>query len=119
MQNLRAFQNDKLSILVAVDMVSEGYDVQSVDCIVLARSTDSEVKFLQQIGRGLRRDSKNPNKIITILDLALNLRRRWQRLASYSTTDRKNRQDRMSDDEVLKMIFDFWDVDNFCGANIA
>ncbi len=42
--------------------------------VVLARATESEIVFAQQMGRGLRRDVTDPNKEIAVLDLALNLR---------------------------------------------
>jgi superfamily II DNA or RNA helicase len=51
-----------------------------VDLVVLARVTDSEIVFAQQMGRGLRKDTSDPLKEVTLLDLALNLRRRWKRL---------------------------------------
>ena len=69
-----------IEVLVNVNAISEGYDLPSIDCVVLARTTQSEIVFTQQIGRGLRRDAHNPNKEICILDLALNLRRRWKLL---------------------------------------
>lgn len=47
-------------VLVTVQMVNEGYDVASIDCLVMARVTESEIVFVQQVGRGLR---KNPNDV--------------------------------------------------------
>lgn len=87
-------------------MVSEGYDVKDVDCLVLARQTESEIVFLQQIGRAMRR---NTDKSVTIIDLALNLRRRWKRLFN---------DDFQNEEELKKMIVEFWDVENFVGDPI-
>ena len=42
-------------VLVSVIMGSEGYDLQAVDCVVLGRITESEIVFVQQMGRGLRK----------------------------------------------------------------
>jgi len=44
-------------------MATEGYDLVGIDCVVMARTTDSELSFVQQMGRGLRRDPANPNKV--------------------------------------------------------
>lgn len=46
---LEDFETSKLNVLVNVMMVSEGYDVKDVDCIIMARQTESEIVFLQQI----------------------------------------------------------------------
>lgn len=32
--------------------VNEGFDSANVDCVVLARLTESEIVFVQQMGRG-------------------------------------------------------------------
>lgn len=107
-----------------------------IDCVVLARVTESEVVFVQQVclaqcfhvpqrsipyndvrtmalhwiipllqmGRGLRRDASNPGKEFTVLDLALNLRRRWRRLRGELSTA-----------QLAAQICEFWDVSNFVG----
>ena len=55
-----------LSVLVNVDIFSEGFDCPEVEFIQLARPTLSLSKFLQQLGRGMR-ISKGKEKV-TILD---------------------------------------------------
>ena len=48
-----------------VMMLNEGWDCPAVDMVVLARATDSEIVFTQQMGRGLRRDTSDPDKVHT------------------------------------------------------
>ena len=107
-QILDGFTSGKLSVLVNVNVVNEGYDLPAVDCVVMARLTSSEIIFVQQLGRGLRRDPDDPNKEICILDLALNLRRRWKVL-----------QDTIPDAEVIDFILNFWSISNFVGNPVT
>jgi ERCC4-related helicase len=93
-------------VLVSVMMLNEGYDCPGVDMVVLARPTDSEIVFTQQMGRGLRRDASDPHKEITVLDLALNLRRRWKRMLR-----------ELPDAAVHEAVASFWPVTNFVGLD--
>lgn len=56
----------ELEYLLAVDIFNEGVDIPSVNQIVMMRSTQSKIVFLQQLGRGLRR---HPQKeYLTVID---------------------------------------------------
>lgn len=72
---MQAFRDGKFQFLVNVGMVGRGVDVPSVDCVVLCRPTKSLSLYMQFIGRCLRLDPNNPNKIAYILDLAGNVNR--------------------------------------------
>lgn len=65
-QALRALAAGEIRIVFSVDLFNEGVDIPSVDTLLLLRPTDSPTVFLQQLGRGLRRE---PSKsICTVLD---------------------------------------------------
>ena len=49
------FRRGKVKVLVNVDIFSEGFDCPDVEFVQLARPTLSLAKYLQQVGRGLRR----------------------------------------------------------------
>ena len=49
------FRRGKISVLVNVDIFSEGFDCPDVEFVQLARPTLSLAKYLQQVGRGLRK----------------------------------------------------------------
>lgn len=49
------FKGGKIQVLVNVDVFSEGFDCPDVEFIQLARPTLSLAKYLQQVGRGLRK----------------------------------------------------------------
>ena len=64
-QYVEDFKNGFIDIIVNVDIFSEGFDCPDIEFIQLARPTKSLVKYLQQVGRGLR---KNGDKHCIILD---------------------------------------------------
>lgn len=49
-----SFKNGDVSVLVNVDIFTEGFDCPDVNFIQLARPTKSLALYLQQVGRGLR-----------------------------------------------------------------
>jgi superfamily II DNA or RNA helicase len=99
---LSKFKSGNLQVLVNVAMINEGVDMPNIDCVVLSRLTESEIVFIQQMGRGLRKDSANDEKQVCIIDLALNLRRRWKRL-----------NDELDKRALIELIKSFWEIDNF------
>ncbi|CAL6031108.1 Helicase-related_protein [Hexamita inflata] len=82
--------------LVTVGMATEGYDLQDIDCVLMGRQTDSERLFVQQMGRGLR---KQGDKECYVLDMCYNLRSRWIRL-----------EQEESRSNVLQYMQEFWEV---------
>jgi superfamily II DNA or RNA helicase/HKD family nuclease len=55
-----------LRVVFSVDLFNEGVDIPSVDTLLLLRPTDSPTVFLQQLGRGLRRETGK--SVCTVLD---------------------------------------------------
>ena len=49
------FRQGKIKVLVNVDVFSEGFDCPDVEFVQMARPTLSLAKYLQQVGRGLRK----------------------------------------------------------------
>lgn len=58
------FRKGKIDIIVNVDIFSEGFDCPDIEFIQLARPTRSLVKYLQQVGRGLRPTDNKEHCII-------------------------------------------------------
>lgn len=63
---LRDLRDGKLRVVFSVDLFNEGVDIPSVDTLILLRPTDSATLFLQQLGRGLRRE--HGKTVCTVLD---------------------------------------------------
>lgn len=51
---LRKLQSGELQCVVNCMVLTEGFDEPSVDCVMLARPTQSKPLMIQQVGRGLR-----------------------------------------------------------------
>ena len=66
------FKNGKVQILVSIDVVSEGFDVEGCYVAILLRPTQSEALYIQQVGRVLRPES---NKVAIVLDHVGNTKR--------------------------------------------
>ena len=54
-QTVEDFKAGRIRIMVSVDLFSEGFDSPDVEFIQLARPTLSLAKYLQMVGRGLRK----------------------------------------------------------------
>lgn len=67
------FRDQKVQVLVNVGIATYGYDVPSINCVVLARPTKSIVLHHQMIGRGIR--PKDDGGYCMVLDHADNVRR--------------------------------------------
>lgn len=61
---IERFKKGDIDIIVNVDIFSEGFDCPDIEFIQLARPTRSLVKYLQQVGRGLRPTEKKERCII-------------------------------------------------------
>tara|TARA_S200000501_G_scaffold37459_1_gene30913 strand:+ start:446 stop:2128 length:1683 start_codon:yes stop_codon:yes gene_type:complete len=69
---VKKFGNNKVRILVSVDVVSEGFNIPACGVAILLRPTASEALYLQQVGRVLR---PQKNKIAIVLDHVGNTKR--------------------------------------------
>lgn len=69
--NLVNFAEGKISCLLTCKKVSEGIDISSVTNIFLFASDRSRLVTTQRIGRALRLDKMNPNKVANVIDFVL------------------------------------------------
>jgi superfamily II DNA or RNA helicase len=75
------------SILVNVDVLSEGYDDPSVNAVVMARPTNSKLVYMQAMGRAVRIDPSNEAKkayVVEVVDDLPNIRYRIDNRWLYS-----------------------------------
>lgn len=70
---LASFTAGDIRVLTSCDLVSEGFDVPSIECAILLRPTQSLGLYLQQVGRALRLFPGKTEAII--LDHAGNVKR--------------------------------------------
>lgn len=97
-----AFRTGEFQFLVNVGMVGRGVDVPSVDCVILARPTKSLQLYMQYIGRALRLDPEQPDKIARIFDLSGNVAR-FGRVEDVHLTTQKHkcRNGHMMDKDII------------------
>lgn len=70
---LRKLRNEEIKVIFSVDMFNEGLDVKNIDMVMFLRPTQSPTIFLQQLGRGLRKD-KNKS-YLNVLDFIGNYKK--------------------------------------------
>lgn len=73
---LRDLKNGKICVIFCVDLFNEGVDVPEVDTVLFLRPTESSLIFLQQLGRGLRRNEAK--SCLTVLDFIGGANRRFR-----------------------------------------
>ena len=80
----------QLDAICSVDVFNEGVDVPEVDRVMMLRPTESNVVFLQQLGRGLR--AAQDKEHLTVIDFVGNHRmflERLRTLMTYASADMK------------------------------
>jgi len=82
---LKDFENGDIDSLIACGRISEGVDIKSVDTIVLFSADATRLQTIQRIGRALRSDPNNPEKLATIVDFI------WEGDDDEETADTKRR----------------------------
>jgi superfamily II DNA or RNA helicase len=68
-QFIDAQKATRRSILVNVDVLTEGYDDPTVNAIVMARPTSSKLVYMQALGRAVRVHPKNPEKAAYVVEV--------------------------------------------------
>ncbi|ARF17456.1 DUF3427 domain-containing protein [Sporosarcina ureae] len=66
MRRIVQLENGKLDYILTVDIFNEGIDIPSINQVVMLRQTQSSIIFIQQLGRGLRKDQDKP--FVTVID---------------------------------------------------
>lgn len=56
----------EIKVIFSVDMFNEGVDIPAVDMVMFLRPTESPIVFLQQLGRGLRKN--RDKRYLNVLD---------------------------------------------------
>lgn len=109
------FRNDKLDVLINVNILTEGTDIPNVETVFLTRQTTSSILMNQMIGRGLRGKSAGGTEnayIVSFID-DWKYRINWispKRLLNYGEFDETERENRRSLGNTLvpiKMIEEF------------
>lgn len=100
---IRKFRDKQLLVLTSCDLISEGFDLPSIEVAILLRPTQSLALHLQQVGRALRPYPGKPHAII--LDHAGNTHRHGlpDDSREWSLDGRDERQASESDDPQVSV----------------
>lgn len=60
---IEKFSLNELEIIMNANLLSEGVDIPAVDMVAFMEKTNSIVNVIQRLGRALRVDRQNPNKV--------------------------------------------------------
>lgn len=66
---INEFKSGEVKHMLNMGVFTTGFDVPILDCIVLARPTMSLALYYQMVGRGIRIDPNNAEKVLTVYDL--------------------------------------------------
>jgi len=90
---IKLFEKGELDIIFTVNLFNEGIDIPRVNMLLFLRPTDSSTIFIQQLGRGLRKDESK--EFVTVLDFIGNHTKSFIATSVFSDTYRdvlKNRE---------------------------
>lgn len=74
-QEVRRLEEGQLNYIFTVDIFNEGIDIPKINQVVMLRNTQSSIIFIQQLGRGLRKD---PSKdYVTVIDFIGNYKNNY------------------------------------------
>lgn len=65
-EEVAKLERGEIKYIFTVDIFNEGIDIPKINQIVMLRYTESSIIFIQQLGRGLRKDPSK--KYVTVLD---------------------------------------------------
>jgi len=65
---LKRFADGELECLITCHRLSEGIDIRSLQNVILFSSDRAKLELIQRIGRCLRTDPTNPDKIANVID---------------------------------------------------
>lgn len=72
---IQQLKDGSLNYIITVDLFNEGIDIPEINQVVMLRSTQSSIIFVQQLGRGLR---KSANKdYVTVIDFIGNYKNNY------------------------------------------
>ncbi len=61
---LERLRDGRLAVIFSIDLFNEGVDLPAIDTVMMLRPTESKILFLQQLGRGLRKNEGKEKLIV-------------------------------------------------------
>lgn len=80
---IKKFKSQEIKVITNVGVLTTGFDFPELDCVILARPTQSVALYYQMVGRALRTSPDKQNA--TVIDICGNVRR-FGRVETFSIT---------------------------------
>jgi len=74
-KQVQRLENGEIEYIFTVDIFNEGIDIPKINQVVMLRNTASNIIFIQQLGRGLRKDSSK--EYVTVIDFIGNYKNNY------------------------------------------
>lgn len=88
-------ERGELQYIFTVDIFNEGIDIPKINQVIMLRNTQSNIIFIQQLGRGLRKD---PSKeFVTVIDFIGNYQNNYMIPMALSGDDSRNKNNLRKD----------------------
>ena len=70
-KSLDELENNRIDTIINCHVLSEGIDIRSLENIIMLHSWRARLETIQRVGRCIRIDPNNPEKIANVVDLVL------------------------------------------------
>src|SRR5699024_9805808 len=74
-EKIQQLENGDLHYIFTVDVFNEGIDIPKINQIIMLRQTKSSIVFIQQLGRGLRKEDSK--EYLTVIDFIGNYKNNY------------------------------------------
>lgn len=103
-QILRDFRSGDIQVVTNVGVLTTGFDFPELDCLVLARPTQSVALYYQMIGRGLR--IAENKEILNVVDVCGNVNR-FGKVENFEIVEPKKKMHRLKSNASYLTGYDF------------
>lgn len=88
-KEVEKLENGLINYIFTVDIFNEGIDIPKINQVIMLRNTQSNIIFIQQLGRGLRKD---PSKeFVTIIDFIGNYKNNYMIPMAFAEDNSRNK----------------------------
>lgn len=112
-----SYRKGKIKVLCNYNMISEGFDMKEVDCVILTTTTHSYPMFYQRAYRALR---KNGNRSAIVLDHGDNasVHGMLDDIKQYSLTESEDKKSVEKNEEFFERIGSDWGYEEVRGVSL-
>ena len=103
-QLLKDFKSGDVQVITNVGVLTTGFDFPELDCVILARPTQSVALYYQMVGRGIRIAPKKES--VKVVDLCGNVAR-FGRIEEFEIVEEKKGHHRLKSNVSYLTGFDF------------